>query len=492
MLRGRTVVHREYYQVGKGRDMGSASILAFFSKLSSGTAQMSTSRQAFRLGKRLGLGRLMGFYYAHVGYYVGQLHFFHASHSLLALLLAGALVESVEVLPVAAACAELANTVFGLLFILFFVSTPVPLSLCLLAEDGSYEALMEPLRQLLAGSPLFFVLQSKCIGYYVSGEFATGGASYVATGRSLAIEHQPFHELYAAFAAISLYAGVELTLFLVLPRVLVPSLEILLPTYIFGALTPVALLFTPFLFNPDAFSLAHQRRDLLAWAGGLTAPRTSKAGFPPPKWLPRERPAAMLAAAAVCIASIAGEAVWLALDQPGIPSAYVILLLLTRYFSWRFVLNLVTYFVASFDASGSAPASSLVAPLAPFRVIRAACELVSATVGAHAFAGDVVLGLLLQLPLFVVALLPLSTAAHFFCLFRVSGRTLARSADHASRKHESLASLDEASFNKVARTRLAQKLEENSLLAISRPLRSWSRRGQLREKSKVQSLSMEI
>ena len=49
---------------------------------------------------------------------------------------------------------------------------------------------MEPLRQLLAGSPLFFVLQSKCIGYYVSGEFATGGASYVATGRSLAIEHQ--------------------------------------------------------------------------------------------------------------------------------------------------------------------------------------------------------------------------------------------------------------------------------------------------------------
>ena len=82
----------------------------------------------------------MGFYYAHVGYYVGQLHFFHASHSLLALLLAGALVESVGVLPVAAACAELANTVFGLLFILFFVSTLVPLSLCLLAEDGGYEA----------------------------------------------------------------------------------------------------------------------------------------------------------------------------------------------------------------------------------------------------------------------------------------------------------------------------------------------------------------
>ena len=46
VLRGQTIVHREYYQVGKGRDMGFLSILGFFSKLSMGTAQMSTSRQA--------------------------------------------------------------------------------------------------------------------------------------------------------------------------------------------------------------------------------------------------------------------------------------------------------------------------------------------------------------------------------------------------------------------------------------------------------------
>ena len=62
-LRGQTVVHREYYQVGKGRDMGFGSILGFFCKLSSGTAQMSTSRQAYRLGVRLGTARLLGFYY---------------------------------------------------------------------------------------------------------------------------------------------------------------------------------------------------------------------------------------------------------------------------------------------------------------------------------------------------------------------------------------------------------------------------------------------
>ena len=46
--------------------MGFLSILGFFCKLSCGTAQMTTSRQAFRLGQRLGTGRLLGWYYGHI------------------------------------------------------------------------------------------------------------------------------------------------------------------------------------------------------------------------------------------------------------------------------------------------------------------------------------------------------------------------------------------------------------------------------------------
>jgi len=76
VLRGQTVVHREYFQVGKGRDMGFLSILNFFVKLSKGTARMTTTRQAHRLGVRLSLTRHLGFYYAHAGYYVGQLHWY--------------------------------------------------------------------------------------------------------------------------------------------------------------------------------------------------------------------------------------------------------------------------------------------------------------------------------------------------------------------------------------------------------------------------------
>ena len=66
MLRGHEIRHVEYFQVGKGRDQGLVSVLSFFSKLSSGTAMMTSSRQAQRLGQRLGLAKLHGFYYAHV------------------------------------------------------------------------------------------------------------------------------------------------------------------------------------------------------------------------------------------------------------------------------------------------------------------------------------------------------------------------------------------------------------------------------------------
>ena len=45
-LRGREVKYREYIRVGKGRDMGFQAILGFYTKLSRGTAQMSTSRQS--------------------------------------------------------------------------------------------------------------------------------------------------------------------------------------------------------------------------------------------------------------------------------------------------------------------------------------------------------------------------------------------------------------------------------------------------------------
>merc|ERR1719491_1528351 len=68
-LRGnsRTIVHREYFHVSKGRDMGFVAVLGFFSKLSSGAGEVVLTRQSFRLGQLLPLPEFLTFYYAHVG-----------------------------------------------------------------------------------------------------------------------------------------------------------------------------------------------------------------------------------------------------------------------------------------------------------------------------------------------------------------------------------------------------------------------------------------
>ena len=63
---------------------------------------------------------------------------------------------------------------------------------------------------MLSGSPFFFAFQSRCIGHHISGEFASGGATYIATGRGVALARQPFVALYVSFATAALYPGVEL------------------------------------------------------------------------------------------------------------------------------------------------------------------------------------------------------------------------------------------------------------------------------------------
>lgn len=66
-LRGRTITYCDYLQFGKGRDMGVDSVLGFFTKLASGTAKMTTSRQACRIAERMALPRNLSFYYGHIG-----------------------------------------------------------------------------------------------------------------------------------------------------------------------------------------------------------------------------------------------------------------------------------------------------------------------------------------------------------------------------------------------------------------------------------------
>ena len=155
---------------------------------------LSSSRQAYRLGTRLDFARLLGFYYGHVGYYVGQLHFYHATYSMLVLAFVGALCEGTGTMPsgVAKAAFSISATVYSTVFVLFFAASLMPLFMVLLVEEGVLSAIVRPLKQVISGAPLYYIFQSRCIGHAISGEFASGGATYIATGRGLATERQDF------------------------------------------------------------------------------------------------------------------------------------------------------------------------------------------------------------------------------------------------------------------------------------------------------------
>lgn len=266
-LRGHKIKHVEYIQVGKGRDMGLLSILIFFSKLSMGTAMMTSSRQALRLGQRLGLARLFGFYYAHIGFYAGQLHYYHVGFGQLALALLGTLVarsglsnnpESTE-----AASIMMFNNLHGPLWILFFLFAIVPLFFVTWERKGLLAAFRKPLVQTLQLAPLFYILQGRCIGHTFSRGFSIGEAAYQATGRGLAIEHVPFHKYYA-FLCVSCYVpGVELAGFLL--ALLALQAKVTTLALIFASIVPLGLLYGPTLLNPHCFRLSDAWSDFEEW-----------------------------------------------------------------------------------------------------------------------------------------------------------------------------------------------------------------------------------
>ncbi|MBA0754503.1 hypothetical protein Gogos_021425 [Gossypium gossypioides] len=72
-LRGGNVLHHEYIQVGKGRDVGLNQISMFEDKVASGNGEQVLSRDVYRLGHRLDFFRMLSFFYTTVGFFVNTL-----------------------------------------------------------------------------------------------------------------------------------------------------------------------------------------------------------------------------------------------------------------------------------------------------------------------------------------------------------------------------------------------------------------------------------
>ncbi len=71
--RGGRIKHSEYYQCGKGRDLGFGTILNFQTKIGMGMGEQMLSREYYYLGSQLPIDRFLTFYYGHPGFHINNI-----------------------------------------------------------------------------------------------------------------------------------------------------------------------------------------------------------------------------------------------------------------------------------------------------------------------------------------------------------------------------------------------------------------------------------
>ncbi|KAI4120785.1 MAG: hypothetical protein LQ338_006769 [Usnochroma carphineum] len=280
LLRGGRIKHCEYYQCGKGRDLGFGSILNFTTKIGTGMGEQMLSREYYYLGTQLPLDRFLSFYYAHPGFHINNL-FIIVSVQLfmICLINLGALHHETiichynpnkpktDVLE-PYGCANL-KPVMGWvfrcclsIFIVFFISF-VPLVVQELTERGFWRAATRLGKHFGSLSPLFEVFVCQIYANSISQDLSYGGARYIGTGRGFATARIPFGVLYSRFAGPSIYLGSRLLMMLLFATMTVWGYWLL---YFWVSL--LAFCISPFLFNPHQFSWNDffiDYRDFLRW-----------------------------------------------------------------------------------------------------------------------------------------------------------------------------------------------------------------------------------
>ncbi|KZZ93396.1 beta-1,3-glucan synthase catalytic subunit [Moelleriella libera RCEF 2490] len=280
ILRGGRIKHCEYYQCGKGRDLGFGSILNFTTKIGTGMGEQMLSREYYYLGTQLPLDRFLSFYYAHPGFHVNNM-FIMLSVQLFMLCLLNFGAFKHETIPCdynpdkpptdplyPTGCANtdaimqwVQRSVLSIFFV-FFLSF-VPLIVQELTERGVWRALVRFLKQFFSLSTFFEVFVCRIYANSVQQDLSFGGARYIGTGRGFATARIPFGILYSRFAGPSIYFGARLLMMLLFATVTIWQAAL---TYFW--ITLLGLTISPFLYNPHQFAWNDffiDYRDFLRW-----------------------------------------------------------------------------------------------------------------------------------------------------------------------------------------------------------------------------------
>ncbi|KAH8701853.1 1,3-beta-glucan synthase catalytic subunit FksP [Talaromyces proteolyticus] len=280
ILRGGRIKHCEYFQCGKGRDLGFGSILNFTTKIGTGMGEQMLSREYYYLGTQLPLDRFLSFYYAHPGFHVNNMFIMLSVQMfMITMINLGALRHETILcrynsdVPITdplmpTGCANLVpitdwvNRCIVSIFIVFFISF-VPLVVQELTERGFWRAATRLAKQFGSLSFMFEVFVCQIYANSIQTDLSYGGARYIGTGRGFATARIPFGVLYSRFAGPSIYLGARSLLML-----LFATATMWTAALIWFWVSLLALCISPFLFNPHQFAWNDffiDYRDYLRW-----------------------------------------------------------------------------------------------------------------------------------------------------------------------------------------------------------------------------------
>nr|CAG8473571.1 5734_t:CDS:2 [Entrophospora candida] len=278
--RGGRIKHTEYYQCGKGRDLGFGSILHFTTKIGTGMGEQMLSREYYYIGTQLPLDRFLTFYYAHPGFHINNIFImFSMQLFMIGMMFIGALTITLEhdlceynpdleaplyppgcynLVPIFDWIKRSITSIFLVIFISF-----LSLFLQELTEKGLIRSILRLGRHFISLSPFFEVFTTQIYAYSILTNLSFGGARYIATGRGFATARIPFSVLYSLFTRSSIYLGMRILVILIFV-----SITMWLPHLIYFWVSAIALCISPFLFNPHQFSFIDfiiDYREFLRW-----------------------------------------------------------------------------------------------------------------------------------------------------------------------------------------------------------------------------------
>ncbi|KAJ6481844.1 1,3-beta-glucan synthase [Mycena sanguinolenta] len=276
--RGGRIKHTEYFQCGKGRDLGFGTILNFQTKIGTGMGEQMLSREYYYLGTQLPFDRFLTFYYGHPGFHIhNMLIITSVQLFIITMIYLGTLNSSIKICQYTSSgqfiagqggCYNLVN-VFQWIqrcmisILLVFMISFLPLFLQELVERGTWKAIFRLAKQFGSLSPLFEVFSTQIYTHSILSNLTFGGARYIATGRGFATSRIHFSTLLSRFAGPSIYLGMRTLIML-----LYVTLAMWTPYLIYFWISILSLCIAPFLFNPHQFVFSDwvvDYREFLRW-----------------------------------------------------------------------------------------------------------------------------------------------------------------------------------------------------------------------------------